>query len=210
MKKLLDILCIDFDETLFNNQKFDSWIDEELAKDGYMERGGYEEQVDSYHQRLTPILRLYDHEKHFRDLTGKEWAYIAGHLKTKLLTQSCLFCYPDAHYFIERSREAVEDLRILSFGHGEFQRFKMGLCRVLNLYDLPIHIVDRPKSEFILEHFSKYESGVLVDDKYPLDLPANFKHVLIDRKGKYKVDPNNEGSVVYVRNLDQYNPGGSR
>lgn len=210
MKNTKTIFCIDFDETLFNHAVLNEWMDAELAKDGIIAEGGYSKGVDDYHQQLTPVLRLYDHEKHILDSTGKEWGFIAGHLKAKLKDRQCQFCYPDSHSFLRRAVENYTDVRILSFGHGEYQRFKMGLCRELRELDLPIHVVDRPKGQFLKEHFGTFEDGILFDDKYPLDLPDNFLHVLVDRKGKYREVSKEDRRVEYVASLQEYKFGESK
>jgi hypothetical protein len=80
----------------------------------------------------------------------------------------------------------------------------MGLCSVLTEYDLPIHIVDTPKSQFLERYFKDVRNGMLVDDKYPLDLPSNFEHVLIDRSGKYAQSYSLSPHVRYTRTLSGY------
>jgi hypothetical protein len=207
MKGANTIFCIDFDETLFNHATLNAWMDAELAKDGIIAEGDYAKGVDDYHHQLTPILRLYDHERHIFDSTGREWGYIAGHLKAKLTQEPCKFCYPDSHSFLRKAVKKYADVRILSFGHGEYQRFKMGLCAVLRELDLPTHIVDRPKGQFLKEHFRAPTSGILIDDKYPLDLPDNFLHVLVDRKGRYVESSKGDERVVYIGSLKQYKFG---
>jgi uncharacterized protein YgfB (UPF0149 family) len=76
-----DLICIDFDETLFNHALLNQWVDEYLSGLGYHRRGAYLAGVDGYHERLSDVLRLYKHEEHFKDVSKKGWSFIAGELK---------------------------------------------------------------------------------------------------------------------------------
>ncbi len=198
-----DYIFVDFDETLFNHALLNDWVDHMLLSNGHIKQSGdYSKDVDAYHERLTPILRLYRHNDHFKDATQREWAYFAGELKARLRGQVCPFCYEDAHEFLRRAVESGADVRLLSFGDGEYQRFKIGLCAEIRKLDIPIHIVDRPKREFLAEHFGAIR-GVLVDDKYPLDLPDNITHILIDRKGIYREQSAHDPRIITVTTLKE-------
>ncbi len=197
-----DIVFIDFDETLFNHEAFNVWFDERLMHEGLITKGAITTYMNEYHEIVSPILRRYRHEDHLKDATGKPWSYISGHVKAALKNEGCQFCYDDSHDFLRRALESCDDVRLLSFGVGEYQRFKMSLCRILQDLDLPIHIVDEPKSQFLIEQFSHISSAVLVDDKYPLCLPDNVSHILIDRKGSYVEVIKHDTSVRYVTSLN--------
>lgn len=196
-----DVVFIDFDETLFDHPAMNTWLDHELTQDGHIKKGTYKKSIDDYHEVMSPVLRMYRHEDHFYELTGTSWSYWAGYIKRKTRGKSCLFCYEDSHAFLYQATRDHKDVRILSFGNGDYQRFKMSMCRVIGELDLPIHIVTQPKTVFLQDYFSDASSGILVDDKYPLRLPANIKHVLIDRGGKYAAASSGDKNVQYYTSL---------
>jgi FMN phosphatase YigB (HAD superfamily) len=198
-----DLIFVDFDETLFDHAAMNRWLDGVMAGEGLIEPGAYFDTIGIYHEQLTPILRRYRHADHFSDIVKKDWAYMAGYIKTKVQSQPCQFCYPDSHDFLRRCVSSGVDTRILSFGHGDYQRFKMNMCAVLSELDLPIHIVDAPKTQFLKKHFAHLKKGALVDDKYPLDLPSNITHALIDRGDIYRGRVDDE-LVVYMRTLNNF------
>ena len=179
----LRYVFVDFDETLFGHYDYLAWFDSELDKDGLLPggSGSFSRSIDDYHdvRSQRPLLRLYKHAEHLTDVTGQQWPFISGEMEKKMARRSGDFCYPDSHEFLEWLKEQDYDSRLLTYGDGEYQRFKIGLCHGTTAH-FPVHVTQNPKTQFLTEEFPN-EQGVLIDDKYPLDLPDNWHHIWLTR-----------------------------
>lgn len=177
-------LFIDFDETLFHHYRYLSWLDDFLQKYG-VAAGSYRQQIDAFHQPTGENMRLYDHDGHIQAVSGRNWAFISGEVERQLTIESNDFCYPEAHEFLQTVYDNPDyDVRLLTYGNGEYQRYKIHTCRLLSKLRLPTHIVNQPKRIFLEENYNDEHGGILIDDKHPLKLPGNWHHVWIDRSVK--------------------------
>lgn len=158
------------------------WASELLEKFG-AKAGVYKQTVDKFHTQVDDLLRLYRHEEHIEFASKKSWAYLSGEIEQALSRGNHDFCYSDTHAFLQKIVKTYKDVRILTYGNGEYQRYKINLCRFLSALRIPVHVVNQPKRQFLSAHFGKI-AGILIDDKYPLDLPTNWTHFWINRKGK--------------------------
>jgi len=183
--KVLQYIFLDFDETMFKHRSFIDWVDDYLHSAGYLNKGkgSFKAKMDNYHDIISeiPLLRLYKHEEHLRDTTNQTWFKVAKELQEQVDSQKLDFCYPDTHELLKWLKSQPQDLRILTFGSDEYQRFKIDTCHCMKENHIPIHVVAESKADFLAKHFGKGR-GVLVDDKYPLKLPKNWHHIWIDRK----------------------------
>ncbi len=193
---------IDFDETLFNHYAYLDWAEQFLKKFG-MSPGAYRKTVDAFHTNMGEKLRLYNHEEHIFSASGKKWSYISGEFERELARNNHDFCYEDTHDFLHEIMKSPYDVRILTYGNGEYQRYKIKTCKTLGGLHIPVHVVTQPKREFLAENFSK-SPGVLIDDKYPLNLPKGWTHFWINRAtelNKPKYDKNT--NAVAISSLSQ-------
>lgn len=196
------ILFVDFDETLFYHYIYLQWVDAFLAKRNIiLQPGIYEARVEDFHEVKGENLRIYDHEGHLKSVSKRSWSYVSGEIEKEIHRASHDFCYDDAHDFLERAVQSQWDVRILTYGNGEYQRYKIKTCRILSDFHIPVHVVTEPKKDFLTREFADTE-GVLVDDKQPLHLPKNWKHVWIDRTGTRR-KLKEEERVESVKSLDE-------
>lgn len=173
-------LFLDFDETLFNHYAYLAWVDAFLENYG-VEKGAYQKHITDFHAHMGENMRLYDHVGHIERVLDRSWGYISGELERELESCQSDFCYEDTHEFLERiAQNPKYDVRILTYGHGEYQRYKIKTCRVLSRLRIPIHVVNEPKKDFLKREFPSVK-GMLIDDKYPLGLPSNWQHVWMKR-----------------------------
>ncbi len=200
------VLFIDFDETLFYHHSYLSWVDGFLARRGHISSpGDYAALIDDFHEPKGENLRLYRHKDHLKAATGQNWSYISGELEKEIKEKGHDFCYGDAHEFLERAAQSGWDARILTYGHGEYQRYKIKTCRVLTGLGIPIHVVREPKREFIKREFSD-ATGVLIDDKHSQRLPEGWTHIWITRQDTHKTDDKpDDQNVVRVKSLKEVN-----
>lgn len=174
---------LDFDETLFCHMEYLQWADSVLANLLDKSPGFFKENIWDFHEQLEDShLRLFHHEAHVRQATDKSWDYISGELEKAQKMRSMDFCYPDVHDFLEWLHEQPVDIRILTFGKGEYQRYKINTCPFIKKLHIPIHVVSEPKRVFLAREFTNTKKGVLIDDKHPLELPENWDEIWINRK----------------------------
>jgi hypothetical protein len=193
---------IDFDETLFNHYAYLDWAELFLKKFG-MSPGAYRKTVDSFHTDMGEKLRLYNHEDHILSASGKQWSYISGEFERELSKNNHDFCYDDAHAFLHEITKSPYDVRILTYGNGEYQRYKIKTCKTLEKLHIPVHVVTQPKREFLAENFSEV-AGILVDDKYPLNLPKKWTHFWINRAEQLSAPKHDKKTdTVQISGLNQ-------
>lgn len=174
-------LFLDFDETLFHHLSYIEWVDALLAKQG-IKSGHFFNTLWDYHHSQGENLNLYDHATHTKEATGKDWSFMSGEFEKELQNYDRDFCYDDAHALIEKALKQDYDVRVLTYGNGEYQRYKIRTCKALSAYNIPIHVVTGPKTDFLKKYFDDEIGGVLIDDKQPLHLPSSWQHVWINRK----------------------------
>lgn len=172
------LLFLDFDETLFNHKAYLEWLENFLKKYG-IKPGSFLQELDEFHEIKGENMRLYDHAGHMYRVSGKDWDYISGEVEDALMKNEQDFCYPDVHDFLESVKN--QNPRILTYGNGEYQRFKINRCKRIKKLHIPVHVVTRAKGEFLKNEFPN-QPGVLIDDKTPLYLPPHWLHVHINRK----------------------------
>lgn len=195
-------LFLDFDGTLFDHIAYVAWIDGVLAEKFDIEPGDFQASKDAYYADLGHDARMYQPTKHIEEKVGKSWNFVLGEIQNEQQSQGAHFCYPDAHEMLVQLKTMTFDLRILTFGHGEYQRFKLNTCRFLHDQHIPAYVVDEPKRHFLATHFPD-DQGILVDDKYPLRLPDNWQHVWLDRS-LTTINPTNlPDTTIRICNLKQ-------
>lgn len=196
-------LAIDFDETLFDYRAYVEWVDGRLSSEYGMPTGNFVGTMDEFHDTVhdngLARLRMYRHRDHAKHATGQDWPVLIGQIELLLSQSGKHFCYPDSHEFVLSALQAgFEQVRLLTYGNDEYQRFKISLCPVMR--GLFVDIVDRPKADFLRENYGDPSiQGILVDDKAPLGLPENWQHVWLNRAGKPK--PKN-ANCVEIRELN--------
>lgn len=176
-------IFLDFDETIYNHHAYVEWLSGYLENIGLSPRKDLKESFDQYHVKIAPNLRLYNHRKHLKDVLNQEWEYFSAEIEKEISNQNVDFCYDDSHEALMRLHEEKKDFRILTFGNSEYQYFKIRTCQVINYLKIPVHIVHEPKGDFIRKHFGDRRiKGILVDDKYPIDVPNNWIHYWVNRQ----------------------------
>lgn len=194
---------IDWDETCFEHYKFLGWLEEFAAETGVLDPRLLET-ADKYHDQKGENLRLYRHRDHVADALGLEWEYFSGEVERAVAEQELDFCYPDAHAFLEQAAAGQPEARILTYGDGEYQRFKIGTCQVVRDLRLSVHVVQEPKADFLSRHFGEsMVRGVLVDDKHPLHLPPNWAHLWLDREAGLREPQPGQHNTTHISNLIQ-------
>lgn len=175
-------IFLDFDETLFNHQAYVGWADNVLADRFNMQPGSYKNTFQGFHQQLEdPHLRLFQHREHAKFATGRDWSVVSGELENARKPSND-YCYDEVHDFLEWVTSQDADVRILTFGDGDYQRYKIRTCSALSRLHIPVHVVHEPKREFLAREFKGIDRGVLIDDKSPLNLPNNWHELWIYRK----------------------------
>jgi hypothetical protein len=150
----------------------------------------------------VPLLRWYRHAEHIKNITDESWELISGEVEKLVKSQAQDFCYPDAHDCLAWLVKQGSDVRILTYGDGEYQRFKLMTFSYLRSNPLPIHVTRRPKRDFIKRHFGQFR-GVLIDDKFPLDLPKGWQHLWLDRQAKLNKPEQIKNDVIKIKSLNQ-------
>lgn len=195
------LLFLDFDETLFNHQAMLEWMDEMWQEHYGSEPAIFANTIDQYHTHVSEGHRLYRHREHF-ELSGKPWQAVSGHMTQLIQEQKQDFCYPEVHEAVERLAQKHETMAILTFGDVEYQNYKINHCRLLARLKLPVHVVSESKRLFLAREFAK-QPGILVDDKYPLNLPSHWAHVWLNRDSKLKVPKRLNVTMWQISTLTQ-------
>lgn len=171
------ILFIDFDGTLFDRWAFLQWFD--VFLEGYGAKKG---QFIASARSFYKANGIYDHKGHLKAIAGREWDFISGEIEKMVKVQGLQFYYGDALKFLKEAKKCSDfEVRVLSYGSPDFQRFKIGLCEEVIEMNMPVHITQRQKKDFIINSFNKGQEGILVDDKHPLGLPKGWLHIWVNR-----------------------------
>lgn len=195
-------LFLDFDETIFNHTAFVDWMDNFFVQRFKIGASSFRDSLGQHHEYLPEGLRLYKHSEHVEKVTGRSWSYISGEMEREFRKRNVDFCYPEAHAAIKKLQGHHDDLRLLTYGFGEYQRFKISSCQLLRNSKIVIHVVSEPKTAFLQREFPN-ESGILVDDKYPLNLPGQWRHIWINRDKSLAKPVVKEEGVVQISKLSQ-------
>jgi len=76
------------------------------------------------------------------------------------------------------------------------------ICPYLSKNRLPIHVIKQSKKDFIKDHF-KDTKGILIDDRYPQDLPNGWTHIWLDRSMLSKTPKVVKKDVIRLSSLAQ-------
>jgi hypothetical protein len=193
---------VDFDETVFNHYAYLEWVDSFLEQHNVI-KGSFSVLVEDFHRFVIKNHRLYDHKGHIEKVTARSWEFLSGEIEKELSAGNHDFCYPEVHKALAAMVTKYPDVRLLTYGNGEYQRFKIKTCRYLSRLHLPIHVVNETKADFLRREFSAGR-GVLIDDRYPLNLPENWAHIWVNRGVKLKQPQRINDSVIQVSNLKQF------
>ncbi len=196
-------IFLDFDETLFDHDAYFAWADKVLTERFAVSAGSFAGQTGDYHDVVAPLMRLYRHSDHIEDVTKRSWQFMSGELEHELRESGLDFCYPETHETLRWLVGLDAEVRILTFGHGEYQRYKINTCPVLHELRIPVHVVNQAKADFLATEFGDIGHGVLVDDKHPLNLPAKWDEVWIDRKGKHEASMKISDKTYKISSLKQ-------
>jgi FMN phosphatase YigB (HAD superfamily) len=207
MQPLITHIFLDFDETLFDHYAYGDWLDEQLHNTGKLSggRGSFQGSMDDFHDTIAmkPVrMRLYRHAEHIKATTGLGWDFMSAEIEKLATKQAKDFCYPDAHTMVEWLKASPYDVRILTFGDGDYQRYKISLSGNQDIRELPIHVVRETKRDFLTREYGQI-AGVLIDDKQPLDLPATWTHIWINRDEPLDAPKQFAPHVIQISTLDQ-------
>lgn len=197
-----DHIFLDFDRTIFDHEAFIDWLDKFFVERFGLAPKAFRDSLRHHHKNLPENLHLYQHAAHFEAVSGRSWSYISGEVERALAKQKLDFCFDDAHPTMKQLITQHQDVRILTYGKGDYQRFKLSTCRFLRNHTLPVHVVREPKRLFLAKEFSK-STGVLVDDKHPLNLPPNWLHVWIARAESIKAPEQLPTGEIKISSLKQ-------
>jgi hypothetical protein len=197
-----DHIFIDFDRTIFDHHKYIHWLDGFFTSRFGVESGAFNDTLRHHHKTLPENMHLYEHVAHFETLSGRSWSYVSGEIERVIAAEGQDFCFDDSHKTIQKLTDNHQDVRILTYGKGDYQRFKLNTCRFLRNHSVPIHVVREPKRLFLSNEFPK-STGVLVDDKYPLNLPAKWLHVWIVRTENLDAPEQLSSGEIKISSLNQ-------
>ncbi len=176
-----DYLFLDFDGVLFNYVDMVGWIDDFMVERFTIESGAFAGTLsDYYDSRDADSHNIYQFRQHIEAISGRSWSFVSGEIDKAIQQKQMDFCFDDVHGTVVQMKNEFPDVRILTYGDGEFQRFKMGLCRKLGQLCVPVHVVSELKADFLRREFTEGK-GVIVDDKPLRNLPENWSQVLMCR-----------------------------
>lgn len=175
------IVFVDFDRTLFNLDLFIEYIDSFLVTNFEVRPGDYVATISGYYVGTTSQgMRLYDHQSHIQELTGRSWQFVTQLIQEEIEKKGSNFYYHDSFDFLLKGIHEKQDIRILTFGNKDYQGFKMATNPIFAQLGLKVYIVQESKGHFLQTHFPESQ-GILIDDMYPLELPEQWQHILMCR-----------------------------
>lgn len=190
-------LLLDLDRTLFKTDEYWQDFAKALARslgvpDGTYS-GGYDEFLVGEGR-----LQMVDYSK-ILAATGAKHDIIR-----KNLTEICAknqYLYDDAQRLLSNlgTLQQVYEVQIITFGENDYQNLKLSLLPELK--NIPKHIIQELKTDYISTHFNG-GVGMLVDDKYGQDLPAGWAEIHLKRQQKYEKPATLESSVYEITSLD--------
>lgn len=196
-----DYYFIDFDETIFNHMAYIQWLERYLIGRG-IKKPNLLATIDDYHEDKGDKMRLYRHKEHIEDATGLKWSVLSADIEQAAGKLGKDFCYPDAHEAIFKLSQKYNNVRILTYGDDEYQRYKIRTCSVISALNIPIHVVGEHKRDFLKKQFGDtHTRGVLVDDKHPLNLPDNWQHIWIHRNSGKKIHRRVADNTIEISSL---------
>lgn len=173
MKETLQ-LVLDFDNTLFDTKQFFADASQVTSKLANMSLEQWYQVYKSFYFTKDGLSH-YDFYAHLGTLdlsiTAVENAIIGQAAGKDYL-------YKDVHPFLDGLPLRANTF-VLTYGEDHFQRFKYKLSGL----DLPIFTVLEPKGLWLARRFGA-KNGIMIDDQPVLDLPGNFKNIMIDRQNR--------------------------
>lgn len=174
------IIFFDFDDTIFDYNKYQKWLVKFFKSKMGIDFDIGKDEKNKHYKILDNGLLMYDFESHLGAHTKHKWSVVSQKILEAFSEESEPdFCFADATDAIKQLRQLNLDIRILTFGSSIWQKFKISHCVAIK--DLPVSIVQESKASFLERELST-SSGFLIDDKYPLNLPTNWKHIWINRE----------------------------
>ena len=181
------IIFVDFDRTLFDLDKYLDWLADFLSERFGVEHANFREEYYSSHAVNDEGEQgVFLHIKHFEEKMGLNWEFVSGEIERAVIEQKVDFLYPGAKDFLQKCIDSFGDVRILTYAHESYQRFKLGLCPFVSTY-IPTYCTELKKRDFILNNLPSTR-GVLVDDKAPHNLPEGWKNIWL-AGGKHQAKP---------------------
>jgi FMN phosphatase YigB (HAD superfamily) len=178
-----------------------NWMDKSWQRLYKTQPGLFSETIDAFHTKIDEIHRWYHHRDHY-ELSGQPWNKVSGHMSKLIAQQNIDFCYPEVHRMLKQLTANGWEMSILTYGDEEYQLYKISHCKLLTELSLPVHVVDESKRLFLAREFPK-QPGILVDDKYPLNLPSHWKHIWINRGQQLKTPVKVPDGTWQISSLDQ-------
>ncbi|HEV2413034.1 MAG TPA: hypothetical protein VGS28_04520 [Candidatus Saccharimonadales bacterium] len=195
-------LYLDLDRTLYMTDRALKLVAEECEKlwrdKGITAQRLIQEAPRYYSSEDPNALRTHEF---FRQMLayGVDLRTEGGRLRDSLSKYDLLF--PDARDLLDYV-DTLNDLevKIITFGEEDFQKFKLSLLPRLAKY--PVIITMGEKATYIRRHEKKTPS-LIVDDKTNPSLPAWCEGVLLDRTGNTSSkDLDQESGELVVNGLD--------
>ena len=178
------LVAIDLDRTLFDTDSFFEDLSEHAANIVGVTKQTFIDNSANFYKTLYPNLTNYNLLDQLSSYGFYEHDLIIGGLTEKLKNQARQYLYADVGRFLMQLKDMKLDAIVLSYGVEQYQRLKIALCPELE--SLNAVIVLEPKYVY-LQQLAKDRDGVLFDDVAQESMPANWRHILVDRK----LSPNN-------------------
>ncbi|MFA7245417.1 MAG: hypothetical protein WC070_04555 [Candidatus Magasanikbacteria bacterium] len=123
------MFIIDFDDTLFDTQKFKQELASSLLSLGIGEKLFWQTYAEA--RILSDGNFSYSFERHasILDREGFDYKQVLDNLN-KVKEKINNFLFEDAIYFLESLKESKQDLYLLSLGDENFQKLKVEECRI--------------------------------------------------------------------------------
>ncbi|HMB65857.1 MAG TPA: HAD family hydrolase [Patescibacteria group bacterium] len=146
------IIFFDFDDTLFDREKFISALTKELGI-------SQEEFLKDYNRHFKDRGRPYSLKKHLEFLGGSRRERGLDHFFRDLSA----FVYPESYQLLQESRRQADKLILLSYGDEEMQSKKIRGSGLTEYFDKII--VTSDKAESLKEWYSEKERIIFINDK---------------------------------------------
>jgi hypothetical protein len=186
-------IFVDLDRTLFDTNQFMVALWEAVGQLYPKVDVVYEvSRIGEWYEHIGD-LKHYLFPKQFAHATGDTFAKAAPALHSLLRHEQ--FAFPDA-MVIKMWPGRGYDVRIVSFGAEDLQKFKLSL---MPEFDEPRDIILEAKGPFLMRNYPN-AAGFMVDDKRNPHLPVGIKEVWLDRTAN--VDIKQEAGIITINSLE--------
>lgn len=183
------IVYLDLDRTLFRTENtLDIWFEVSQLYPEVDAPREYNSRDDFLHH--VGDLSYHDFSAQLRTLEIDPVAAYEQLIETDLANGR--FEFPGVRELVESLKSHGADVRILTFGQDDFQRFKVALCP--SLVDLPVVTTMRPKHEYL--EATEEECWVVDDKAIGDELPSSATFVQVSLEGEV-IEDDAEWPVFY-------------